>query len=106
MARKYLVVYEFANGSYSGYAPDLPGCISAGGTHGEMRKNMLEAVETYVRMLVAESKEVPSSVAHIVQCPKPMQPSDVQHWIVERLEIEVSASKEAASATQEMTRSK
>jgi predicted RNase H-like HicB family nuclease len=106
MTRQFLVVYEFANAGYTGYAPDLPGCISAGRTHEEIRKNMLEVVETYVGMLVAEGKEVPNPVAHIVQCPKPMQPSDVQHWIVERLEIEVSASKEAASAIQEMTRSK
>jgi predicted RNase H-like HicB family nuclease len=103
MKRGFMVVYEFTNGSYSGYVPDLPGCISAGGTHEEIRKNMLEVVETYVGMLVAQGNEVPNSVAHIVQCPKPMQPSDVQHWIVERLEIDVPVSKQEVSAIQEMT---
>jgi predicted RNase H-like HicB family nuclease len=106
MKKKFLVVYEFANGGYSGFAPDLPGCICAGSTHEEMSKNMFEVIDTYVAMLVAQGNEVPNPVAHIVQCPKPMQASDVQHWIVERLEIEVPVSKKAASAIQEMTGSK
>jgi predicted RNase H-like HicB family nuclease len=106
MKQKFLVVYEFAGASYSGYVPDLPGCISAGVTHEEMRKNMRDVTEKHVGLMVAQGNEVPSSVAHIVQFPKPMQPSDVQHWIVERLEIEVPVSKQAISAIQEMTGSK
>ena len=96
MSLRFLVVYEFANGIYSGYVPDLPGCISAGKTHEEMRKNMLEVVESHVGLLVARGDEIPSSVAHIVQCPKPVQESDVQHWIIERLEIEVPVSQKVS----------
>jgi predicted RNase H-like HicB family nuclease len=89
MTRKYMVVYEFANGGYTGFAPDLQGCIATGATHEEMHEKMHEAVVNHVAMLVTEGREVPEAVAHIVQCPKPLQESDVQHWIVERMEIRV-----------------
>jgi predicted RNase H-like HicB family nuclease len=96
MTREYLVVYEYANGSYSGYAPDLPGCISAGGTHEEMRKNMRETVENHVGSLVAQGNPVPSLVTHTVHCPKPVEETDTQHWIIERMEIEIPVSGKAA----------
>ena len=96
MKQRFMVVYEFANGTYSGYAPDLPGSIATGETHEEIRTNLREAVDNHVRLLVAQGNEVPSPVAHIVKCPKPVQESDVQHWIVERLKIEVPVSSMAA----------
>jgi predicted RNase H-like HicB family nuclease len=96
MKQEFLVVYEFANGSYSGYAPDLPGCMSTGVNHDEMRGNMREAIENHVGSLVTQGYEVPGSVAHIVRCPKPVPESDAHHWIVERLEIEVPVSNEMA----------
>jgi predicted RNase H-like HicB family nuclease len=95
MKQQFLVVYEFANGSYSGYAPDLPGCVSAGDTHEKMRKSMRKVVKTHVKLLVAEGNEVPCSVSHTVHCPKPVEETDVKHWIIERLEIEVPVSKHA-----------
>ncbi|HWE87801.1 MAG TPA: type II toxin-antitoxin system HicB family antitoxin [Terracidiphilus sp.] len=98
MKQGFLVVYEFASGTYSGYAPDLPGCISAGGTHKEIRKKMREAVGNHVGLMVARGNEIPNSKAHNIQCPKPAQESDVQHWIVERVEIEVPVSGQAESA--------
>ena len=79
MTREYLVVYEFANGNYSAYAPDLPNCISAGETHEEVRKNMREVVETHVSMLVAQGNPIPSQVTTIIHCPKPVEGTDVQH---------------------------
>ena len=96
MNQQFLVVYEFANGSYSGYAPDLPGRISAGGTHEEMRKNMRDTVENHVGSLDAQGNPVPSLVTHTVHCPEPIQESDVKHWIIEQLEIEVPVSSRTA----------
>jgi predicted RNase H-like HicB family nuclease len=94
MKQRFLVVYEFAEGTYSGYAPDLPGCISSGGSHEEIRANMCEAVGNHVGLMITQGNEVPISVAHIVRCPKPVRETDVQHWIVERLDIEVPVSQE------------
>jgi hypothetical protein len=44
--------------------------------------------------MITQGNEVPISVAHIVRCPKPVRETDVQHWIVERLDIEVPVSQE------------
>ena len=87
------MVYQFASGRYSGYAPDLPGCIAAGENHEEMRKNMREAVETHISLLVEQGNEIPSQVTTIVQCPKPVEETDVKHWRIEWLEIEVPAPR-------------
>ena len=88
MKQEFLVVYEFACGSYSGYAPDLPGCISTGSNHEEMRKNMREAVEAHISLLAEQEKEIPSQVTSIIHFKKPVVEADVQHWIIERMEIE------------------
>lgn len=40
--KKYLVVFEKANGNYSAYSPDLPGCIATGKTRVEVEKNIKE----------------------------------------------------------------
>jgi len=58
MKQRFLVVYEFAEGTYSGYAPDLPGCISSGGTHEEIRANMCEAVGNHVGLMITQGNEV------------------------------------------------
>ena len=99
--QRLLAVYEFANGRYSGFAPDLPGCFSAGDTYEEIQKDMREVVEKHVALLVAEGNEVPNSVNHVVHCPKPVKESDVKHWRIEWLEVEIPV---AGRATNEFAR--
>ena len=41
---RYAVVIEKANGNYSAYVPDLPGCVASGPT--------IEAVETEIRAAI------------------------------------------------------
>ena len=41
---KYLVVYERADGNYSAYVPDLPGCVATGDTREEVEANIKEAI--------------------------------------------------------------
>ena len=36
---RYAVVMEKANGNYSGYVPDLPGCVATGATLREVEQN-------------------------------------------------------------------
>jgi predicted RNase H-like HicB family nuclease len=45
---RYAVVIEKTGTGYSAYAPDLPGCISVGGTREEMDRNIREAIELYL----------------------------------------------------------
>jgi predicted RNase H-like HicB family nuclease len=58
---RFLIVVEKANGTYSAYSPDLPGCVATGETHDEVTRNMYEAIEMHVRGLLEDSLPVPES---------------------------------------------
>ena len=60
---RFLVVIERANGNYSAYAPDLPGCVATGKAVEETERNMHEAIEMHVRGLLEDSLPVPVSSA-------------------------------------------
>lgn len=45
---RYLVVVEKAEGNYSAYAPDVPGCASAGETIEETLQNFREALQMHL----------------------------------------------------------
>jgi predicted RNase H-like HicB family nuclease len=57
---KYVYVIEKANdGSYSAYVPDLPGCTSSGDSVDEVKRNVQEAVESYIESLRENNEPVP-----------------------------------------------
>ncbi len=58
---RFLIVIEKANGNYSAYSPDLPGCVATGATREEVERNMHEAIEMHVRGLLEDSLPVPES---------------------------------------------
>jgi predicted RNase H-like HicB family nuclease len=60
---RFLVVIEKANGNYSAYSPDLPGCIATGKTMEEVERNMHEAIEMHVRGLLEDKLPVPAAHA-------------------------------------------
>ena len=45
---RYLIVIEKAATGFSAYSPDLPGCVSTGSTHDEIKKNIREAIEFHL----------------------------------------------------------
>lgn len=57
--REYVVIYEKAEGNYSAYAPDLPGCIACGDTLVETEQLMKEAIEIYIETLKEEGQPIP-----------------------------------------------
>jgi predicted RNase H-like HicB family nuclease len=57
--KRYLVVVERTKTGFSAYSPDLPGCISTGGTREEVETNMREAIEFHIEGLREESYPVP-----------------------------------------------
>ena len=57
--KRYLVVIEQTDGGYSAYSPDLPGCVSTGGTRDEVERNMGEAIRFHLDGLRQENYEVP-----------------------------------------------
>ena len=58
---RFLIVIEKANGNYSAYSPDLPGCVATGSTREEVTRNMHEAIESHVRGLIEDKLPVPNS---------------------------------------------
>ncbi len=60
---RFLVVIERANGNYSAYSPDLPGCVATGETRDQVAHNMYEAIEMHVRGLLEDKLPVPESTS-------------------------------------------
>lgn len=58
---RFLVVIEKANGNYSAYSPDLPGCVATGETQEETKRNMHKAIEMHVQGLLEDDLPVPES---------------------------------------------
>jgi predicted RNase H-like HicB family nuclease len=60
---RFLIVIEKANGNYSAYSPDLPGCVATGKTRDEAARNMHEAVEIHVQGMLEDKLPIPESTA-------------------------------------------
>ncbi|MEO8133737.1 MAG: type II toxin-antitoxin system HicB family antitoxin [Betaproteobacteria bacterium] len=45
---RYAIVIEKANGNYSAYVPDLPGCVATGVTIEETEVSIREAIEFHL----------------------------------------------------------
>jgi predicted RNase H-like HicB family nuclease len=58
---RFLVVIEKADGNYSAYSPDLPGCVATGATRKEVEKSMHEAIQLHVQGLREDHQDIPES---------------------------------------------
>ena len=58
---RFLVVIEKANGNYSAYSPDLPGCIATGSTREETERNIHEAIQMHVEGMLEDGEPIPES---------------------------------------------
>ena len=58
---RFLIVIEKANGNYSAYSPDLPGCAATGPTREAVEKNMYEVIELHIRGLKDDNLPIPES---------------------------------------------
>lgn len=55
----FRVVVEAAEGNYSAYSPDLPGCVATGETREEAKRDMREAIRFHVDGLREEGLPIP-----------------------------------------------
>jgi len=60
---RFLVVIEKAEGNYSAYSPDLPGCIATGATREEAEQNMYEAIELHLQGLKEDGLSIPRTTS-------------------------------------------
>ncbi len=63
---RYLVVIEKADGNYSAYSPDLPGCVATGATREEAERNMREGIKLHIQGLTEDKLPVPEPQASAV----------------------------------------
>jgi predicted RNase H-like HicB family nuclease len=66
---RYVVVIEKADGNYSAYVPDLPGCVATGETVQAVEREIRAAIRFHIEGLRADDVEVPqpSSIAEYVE---------------------------------------
>ncbi|MBI2118205.1 MAG: type II toxin-antitoxin system HicB family antitoxin [Elusimicrobia bacterium] len=60
---RFLVIIEKANGNYSAYSPDLPGCVATGVTSAEAEKNIHEAIAIHVQGLKEDHLPIPEPLS-------------------------------------------
>jgi len=99
MKRKYLAVFFKGPGNYSGYLPDVPGCVSVGDTLPEMRAMMQEALAFHIEGIVQDGDPIPESVTTTVDFTQDDPEHGVDHCVVEWIEVEIpaTASQDAGS---------
>jgi predicted RNase H-like HicB family nuclease len=65
---RHAVVIEKADGNYSAYVPDLPGCVATGATIADVETELRDAIRFHIDDLKADGLEVPAptSIAEYV----------------------------------------
>ncbi len=57
---QYLILFEKnSNGHFGAWVPDLPGCVSFGGTIDEAKQNIREAIAFHIEGLKIENLPIP-----------------------------------------------
>lgn len=62
---KYPVIIEKANGNYSAYCPDLPGCVATGASIEETVKRIKEAIQFHIEGMKKEGLLIPEPSAKV-----------------------------------------
>ena len=66
---RYAVVIEKADGNYSAYVPDMPGCVATGETVKAVETEIREAIRFHIEGLRADGLPIPAptSIADYVE---------------------------------------
>jgi predicted RNase H-like HicB family nuclease len=62
---RYAIVIEKAEGNYSAYVPDLPGCVATGDTVEEVEREIREAIEFHLDGLRQDGAEIPQPSSQV-----------------------------------------
>ena len=62
---KYAVVIEKAEGNYSAYVPDLPGCIATGMTVEEVEAEIREAIAFHLEGMREDGLPIPEPTSRV-----------------------------------------
>jgi predicted RNase H-like HicB family nuclease len=69
--KRYAIVIEKAARNFSGYVPDLPGCIATGATVEETESLLREAIDLHIAAMREDGLPVPepASVVEYLEVP-------------------------------------
>jgi predicted RNase H-like HicB family nuclease len=62
---RYAIVIERAEGNYSAYVPDLPGCVATGATVQEVEREIREAISFHLEGLREDGLPVPAGESKV-----------------------------------------
>jgi predicted RNase H-like HicB family nuclease len=62
---RYAVVIEKAEGNYSAYVPDLPGCVATGATVAEVEAEIREAIEFHLDGMREDGLPIPAAASQV-----------------------------------------
>jgi predicted RNase H-like HicB family nuclease len=62
---RYAVVIEKAEGNYSAYVPDLPGCVATGATVPEVEREIREAVAFHLEGMREDGIAIPQPTSTV-----------------------------------------
>ena len=62
---RYAIVIEKAEGNYSAYVPDLPGCVATGATAEEAEAQIREAIEFHLDGLREDGSPIPPPASRV-----------------------------------------
>ncbi len=63
--RRFTIIIEKADGNYSAYCPEMPGCVATGATENEAYQNMLDALRFHLEGLERENCPLPDTAVTI-----------------------------------------
>jgi predicted RNase H-like HicB family nuclease len=62
---RYAVVIEKAEGNYSAYVPDLPGCVATGATIEETEAEIREAIAFHLEGMREDGQPIPEATSKV-----------------------------------------
>jgi predicted RNase H-like HicB family nuclease len=65
MRVRFAIVIEKAEGNYSAYVPDLPGCVTIGATVAEVEREIREAIEFHLDGMREDRVAIPQASSQV-----------------------------------------
>ncbi|HEX9199160.1 MAG TPA: type II toxin-antitoxin system HicB family antitoxin [Acidobacteriaceae bacterium] len=96
MTRQYPVVYEWAGKNFSGYAPDIAGCVATAKTLPLMRSALKGALEAHLKWMAEDGDPIPAASETVTVDMEPdaeFPPPRGYYVVVERLSISMPKPK-------------
>jgi predicted RNase H-like HicB family nuclease len=93
MKRRYLVVYEKGKRNYSGFSPDVPGCVSTAKTLEQMRSMMTEALEFHLQGIAEDGEPMPEATTSSYPVSFEEDSEGVLGYVVEWIDVKLPRIK-------------